>query len=78
MNKKKKKTETCIDCEGKTNDFYPVFSNRGTVFRCSECFELWLTRSTRYHSHANNTTGKVTGNRSDNDPNAPRGVSDWD
>lgn len=73
MNKKKKKTETCIDCLGMTNDYYPVFSNKGTVYRCSECFELWLTRSTRYNSI---NTGQVRNdvNVEQNDPN---GRFDW-
>ncbi len=49
MNKKKKKTKTCIDCDQKTDDYYPVYSNKGTVHRCACCYELWLTRSTRYN-----------------------------
>jgi hypothetical protein len=50
MNKKKKKDkpcQNCIDCNNSMDDYYPVFSNRGTVYRCVECYELWLTRSTR-------------------------------
>jgi len=52
MKEKKKKEmpcKCCIDCDESTNDYYPVFSNRGTIHRCVRCYELWLTRSTRYN-----------------------------
>jgi len=38
MNKKKEK-KPCIDCDKKTSDYYPVTTNRGTVYRCANCDE---------------------------------------
>ena len=38
MNKKKEKKQ-CIDCDKKTSDYYPVSTNRGTVYRCVGCHE---------------------------------------
>jgi len=46
MNKKRKK-QICIDCDEVTRDYYPMSTNRGKIYRCANCYELWLTRSTR-------------------------------
>jgi len=44
---KKKEKKICIDCEVKTNDYYPLTTNRGKIFRCVECQERWIRHSTR-------------------------------
>lgn len=46
MNKKTKK-QICIDCDEVTRDYYPMSTNRGKIYRCAKCYELWLTRTTR-------------------------------
>lgn len=78
MNKKNKKQKTCqncVDCENQTNDYYPVFSNRGTIYRCVDCYELWLTRSTRYNVINN---GKVSSSLNDHvDKIDPLGRNEW-
>ena len=57
---KKKKKKTCIDCEKKTDDYYPISTNRGKIFRCAECHESWIRRSTRmeYSKTTNNQENK--------------------
>lgn len=47
--KKEKKIEkqNCIDCDCKTDDYYRVPTNRGYIYKCVECYELWILRSTR-------------------------------
>ena len=58
-NKKEEKVskirrEMCIDCCEPTRDWYPISTNRGTVYRCASCHELWVLRSTRmsvYNQH---------------------------
>ena len=54
---KKKQKEVCIECEGKTDDYYPVSTNRGRVFRCTECHEQWVRNSVKiYTSNASLNT----------------------
>ena len=48
-NNKKKKNCICIDCAKETSDFYKVPTNRGDVAKCSNCYELWIIRSTRFN-----------------------------
>ena len=45
--KKKKKIETCIDCDQPTDDFYKIPTNRGNIVKCANCYELWILRGTR-------------------------------
>jgi hypothetical protein len=44
---KKNEKKNCIDCEVETDDYYPISTNRGKIFRCAECHESWIRRSTR-------------------------------
>jgi hypothetical protein len=46
MNKNRQIIE-CIDCEKKTSDFYQIANNRGKLYKCKQCYELGLTRSSR-------------------------------
>ena len=52
MDKKKQKKD-CIDCDKKTTDYYPVSTNRGTVYRCADCHEQWVRVTTRIMSTKN-------------------------
>ncbi len=72
-NKKEKRLKCCIDCEKETDDHYPVFSNKGTIHRCVQCYELWLNRSTRYNAI---NTGQVK-HDVHVDQNDPNGRFDW-
>ena len=47
MSKKKKKKKECIDCDKKTDNFYPASTNRGTVFRCVSCHEQSVRNSVK-------------------------------
>lgn len=44
---KKKISKTCIDCDKKTSDYYPLSTNRGTVYRCIECHERSVRNSVK-------------------------------
>ena len=44
---KKNEKKNCIDCKQDTNDYYPVSTNRGKIFRCAACHETWIRHSTR-------------------------------
>jgi hypothetical protein len=44
---KKETTRTCSDCNGVTDNFYCISTNRGTIFKCNSCYELWCIRETR-------------------------------
>lgn len=44
---KKNKKKICIDCGAKTDNYYPVSTNRGKIFRCAKCHETWIRHSTR-------------------------------
>ncbi len=53
MDKKKKKTEICSDCENQTQNFYKIPTNRGDLIKCRNCYELWVLRGTRKNSTPN-------------------------
>lgn len=55
MDKKNKKTEICIDCENKTQNFYKISTNRGDIVKCRDCYELWIARTTRKNSNPSTT-----------------------
>tara|TARA_R110002167_G_scaffold98897_1_gene259784 strand:- start:277 stop:534 length:258 start_codon:yes stop_codon:yes gene_type:complete len=38
---------TCSDCNDMTDDFYCIPTNRGSIFKCNTCYELWFLRETR-------------------------------
>tara|TARA_R110001599_G_scaffold269438_1_gene470259 strand:+ start:2040 stop:2303 length:264 start_codon:yes stop_codon:yes gene_type:complete len=38
---------TCSDCNDMTDDFYCISTNRGSIFKCNACYELWCVRETR-------------------------------
>ena len=44
---KKKEIKSCIDCEVETTDYYPASTNRGKIFRCSNCHEQWVRTSVK-------------------------------
>ena len=46
MREKRQKIK-CVDCGIKTDDFYPIPNNRGKLYKCKDCYELSLTRSSR-------------------------------
>lgn len=54
---KNKKEFECIDCEETTSDFYIVQTNKGNIYKCSNCYEDWMRRMTRsqYSCHQANT-----------------------
>lgn len=58
-NKKEKKTETCIDCNGQTNDFYKIATNRGNIIKCAECYELWVLRGSRWDTYGKTVSGSM-------------------
>ena len=43
----KKQYIKCLDCGKKTDDFYPLPSNRGKLYKCKNCYELSLSRGSR-------------------------------
>jgi len=47
MVKSKKRKIKCVDCSKKTTNYYGVSTNKGKIFRCNECYELNIARSTR-------------------------------
>ncbi len=55
--KKKTKNLVCIDCEGKTSNFYRIQTNRGDVIKCHKCYELWILRTGRTNA---NDFGHIT------------------
>ena len=44
---KKNKKKICIECDKETDNHYPLATNRGKIFRCAECHENWVRKSTR-------------------------------
>ena len=44
---KKKIFKTCIDCDKKTSNYYPLSTNRGKVYRCEECHEKSVRNSVK-------------------------------
>lgn len=42
-----KDEKVCDTCGEETTDWYPIKSNKGTSFRCSECYELLFMRNQR-------------------------------
>lgn len=44
---KKKNLKTCIDCNKKTDNYYPLSTNRGKVYRCDECHERSVRNSVK-------------------------------
>lgn len=53
MEKKNKKNTilknpvVCIDCEMPTTNYYMTSVNKGRVYRCADCHEKWVIRTTR-------------------------------
>lgn len=47
-NIKKPKKITCVECGRKTNDYYASSINSGKIYRCVDCHENCVLRSTRY------------------------------
>lgn len=43
----KQKKQICIDCDKKTDNYYSVSTNKGNIYKCRDCYELWITRTTR-------------------------------
>lgn len=53
MNKKEKKIKKkfeCVDCKKKTNDYYKIPTNKGGIYKCANCYELWIVRSARSYA----------------------------
>ena len=42
-----KDSKTCDTCGQETVAWYPIKSNKGTSFRCAECYELLFMRNQR-------------------------------
>jgi hypothetical protein len=42
-----KDNKVCDICSKESNDWYPIRSNKGTSFRCAECYELFFMRNQR-------------------------------
>lgn len=40
----KKKKVRCEECQKRTNDYYPIFTNKGRAFKCVECWENSIRR----------------------------------
>lgn len=53
MEKKNKKNTNsiksvmCIDCGLPTTNYYMTSVNKGKVYRCADCHEKWVIRTTR-------------------------------
>lgn len=41
------KKQNCIDCDKKTDNYYSIPTNKGNIYKCRDCYELWITRTTR-------------------------------
>jgi len=50
-NKKNRKKDlnlpVCTDCEQETDDYYAIPTNKGNIFKCAPCYELWYSRKNR-------------------------------
>lgn len=40
----KKKKVRCEECQKRTDDYYPIFTNKGRAFKCVECWENSIRR----------------------------------
>ena len=40
----------CIDCKRITDDYYSVSTNKGNIYKCTECYELSVSRDTRLNN----------------------------
>jgi len=54
-----KETKECISCLKETNSYYPVSTNKGRVYRCSECYEISICRELRDNYLQNNEYEKT-------------------
>lgn len=43
----KKKKVKCEDCEKRTDNYYPIFTNKGKAFKCAECWENGIRRDSK-------------------------------
>ena len=41
------KSVICIECDSPTINFYMTSVNKGKVYRCADCHEKWVIRTTR-------------------------------
>ncbi len=53
-----KETKMCADCLEETRDYYPVSTNKGRIYKCSECYEKNICRELRENYLQNNNSEK--------------------
>ena len=55
------KKQICTDCDKKTENYYMIPTNKGNIYKCRNCYEVWITRTTREQSQLN--IGSVDGQK---------------
>lgn len=43
-----KKIVQCSECQKETDDWYPIFTNKGKNYKCKNCYENSIRRSSKF------------------------------
>mgnify|MGYP001188504844 FL=1 len=41
------KRHKCLDCNNPTGNYYVIKTNKGDLYRCSKCYEIYYMRNQR-------------------------------